>query len=66
MSTMTENKKTHAHRNGGGNSHSSSRRSAIQAIQSREPVNASVDYTRTTVSEIYGSNVFNRHIMRTM
>lgn len=66
MSTMTENKKTHAHRNGGNNAHSSSRRAAIQAIQSREPVTASVDYTRTTVSEIYGSNVFNRHIMRTM
>ncbi|MBI2810700.1 MAG: glutamine synthetase III [Candidatus Melainabacteria bacterium] len=63
---MTENKKTHPHRNGGGNTHSSSRRAAIQAIQSREPVNASVDYTRNTVSEIYGSNVFNRHIMRTM
>lgn len=66
MSTMTENKKTHAHRNNGGGTHSSSRRAAIQAIQSREPVNASVDYTRSTVSEIYGSNVFNRHIMRTM
>ncbi len=66
MSTMTENKKAHAHRNNGGNVHSSSRRAAIQAIQSREPVNASVDYTRNTVSEIYGSNVFNRHIMRTM
>ncbi|MBS2004927.1 MAG: glutamine synthetase III [Cyanobacteria bacterium SZAS LIN-5] len=66
MSTMTENKKAHSHRNGGNNSHSSSRRAAIQAIQSREPVSASVDYTRTTVSEIYGSNVFNRHIMRTM
>ncbi|MFN8551726.1 MAG: glutamine synthetase III [Candidatus Obscuribacterales bacterium] len=66
MSTMTENKKAHSHRNGGNNTHSSSRRAAIQAIQSREPVSASVDYTRTTVSEIYGSNVFNRHIMRTM
>lgn len=66
MSTMTENKKAHAHRNNGGGTHSSSRRAAIQAIQSREPVNASVDYTRNTVSEIYGSNVFNRHIMRTM
>ncbi len=66
MSTMTENKsKTHSHRNG-GNAHMSSRKAAIQAIQSREPVNASVDYTRSTVSEIYGSNVFNRHIMRTM
>lgn len=66
MSTMTENKKAHSHRNGGNNAHSSSRRAAIQAIQSREPVTSSVDYTRTTVSEIYGSNVFNRHIMRTM
>lgn len=66
MSTMTENKRTHSHRNGGGGSHSNSRRAAIQAIQAREPVTASVDYTRSTVSEIYGSNVFNRHIMRTM
>ncbi|HEY9734319.1 MAG TPA: glutamine synthetase III [Drouetiella sp.] len=66
MSTMTENKKTHGHRNGAGSTHSSSRRAAIQAIQSREPVTASVDYTRSSVSEIYGSNVFNRHIMRTM
>ena len=66
MSTMIENKgKTHSHRNG-GNAHMSSRKAAIQAIQSREPVNSSVDYTRSTVSEIYGSNVFNRHIMRTM
>jgi glutamine synthetase len=63
---MIENKgKTHSHRNG-GNAHMSSRKAAIQAIQSREPVNSSVDYTRSTVSEIYGSNVFNRHIMRTM
>ena len=66
MSTMIENKgKTHSHRNG-GNAHMSSRKAAIQSIQSREPVNSSVDYTRSTVSEIYGSNVFNRHIMRTM
>jgi glutamine synthetase len=66
MSTMTENKKTHPHRNGGNSHASSSRKAAIQSIQNREPVNASVDYTRNSVSEIYGSNVFNRHIMRTM
>ncbi|HEY9678602.1 MAG TPA: glutamine synthetase III [Drouetiella sp.] len=65
MSTMTDNRKGHTHRNGAP-THASSRRAAVQAIQNREPVAASVDYTRSSVSEIYGANVFNRQVMRTM
>jgi glutamine synthetase len=65
--SATESKsRPHAHRNGNGGGHSSARKAAIQSIQAREPVAATVDYTRTGVSEIYGSNVFNRTVMRTL
>jgi glutamine synthetase len=64
--SATESKsRPHTHRNGNGG-HSSARKAAIQSIQARDPVAATVDYTRTGVSEIYGSNVFNRTVMRTL
>jgi len=44
----------------------SGRWDALQAVRSREPVKSSIDYTQTPVSEIFGVNVFNRHVMRTL
>ena len=44
--------------------HGTARREALQTVQSRDPVRSSVDYTVTPVSEIFGSNVFNRQVMR--
>lgn len=42
-----------------------SRQSGSQrAASQREPVRSSVDYTTTTLSEIFGNNVFNRQVMR--
>ncbi|MBI4533229.1 MAG: glutamine synthetase III [Candidatus Melainabacteria bacterium] len=42
------------------------RRGAIQTIQSRQPMASSIDYRRTPVSEVFGSNVFSRAVMRTL
>lgn len=44
--------------------HGSARREALQTVQSRDPVKSSVDYTVTPVSEVFGSNVFNRQVMK--
>jgi len=62
---MTENRRNQSLKTGGTN-YVSSRRAAIQTIQGRDPMVVSVDYTNRPVSEIYGSNVFNRQVMRTM
>lgn len=64
--SLTESKsRPHAHRNG-NSTHASTRKAAVQNIQGREPVAATVDYTKIPVSEIYGSNVFSRSVMRTL
>ncbi|MGH9548098.1 MAG: glutamine synthetase III, partial [Terriglobales bacterium] len=42
------------------------RKSALRTIQTRDAVQPAVDYTHTSVSEIYGANVFNRQVMRTV
>lgn len=39
---------------------------ALQTVQERTPVRSSVDYTVTPVSELFGINVFNRNVMRTL
>ncbi|MDZ4838331.1 MAG: glutamine synthetase III [Candidatus Melainabacteria bacterium] len=44
--------------------HGSVRREALQTVQSRDPVRSTVDYTVTPVSEVFGSNVFNRNVMK--
>lgn len=44
----------------------SARWEALQAVRDRQPVRSGVDYTVTPVSEIFGINVFNRHVMRTL
>lgn len=51
---------------GAAQRHGAARWEALQAVQSRQPVKSSVDYTVTPVSEIFGTNVFNRHVMRTL
>lgn len=43
-----------------------SRLQAVQTIQARQPALQSVDYMQKPVSEIFGANVFNRGIMRTL
>ncbi len=40
------------------------RKEAISIIQNRQPTRTAVDYTKTTVSDLFGANVFNRAIMR--
>src|SRR5271168_2233579 len=42
------------------------RRKAIQSIQNREPAVASVDYSKVSLSDIFGANVFNRTVMRAL
>jgi glutamine synthetase len=60
--TVVDSKKHSTHRNHNG--HAIARKNAVQAIQGRTPVETSVDYTRTPLAEVYGSNVFNRSVMR--
>lgn len=48
------------------NSQSNGRSSAIKTAQQREPVQISVDYTQTSVSDIFATNVFNRATMRSL
>jgi glutamine synthetase len=60
--TVVDSKKHITHRNHNG--HAIARKNAVQAIQGRSPVETSVDYTRTPLAEVYGSNVFNREVMR--
>ncbi|HEY9777610.1 MAG TPA: glutamine synthetase III [Planktothrix sp.] len=47
------------------NSYASGRKAALQTILNRDHEVGSVDYTRP-VQETFGSNVFNRHVMRTV
>ena len=47
--------------NGGMN-----RQRAIQTVQARESVKSSIDFTKSQISEIFGSNVFSRQTMRTL
>lgn len=66
MSTTMESKsKLHTHRPASGFP-STGRKAAIQTIQAREAIAASVDYNRTPLFEVYGTNVFNRQVMRTL
>jgi glutamine synthetase len=62
--TVVDSKKHITHRNHNG--HAIARKNAVQAIQGRTPVETSVDYTRTPLAEVYGSNVFNREVMRSV
>lgn len=39
---------------------------ALKTAQQRQPVQTTVDYTQTSVSDIFGSNVFNRATMRSL
>jgi glutamine synthetase len=41
-----------------------SRRHAVQKTQEREPIRGAMDYTNTSVSDVFGANVFNRQTMR--
>jgi glutamine synthetase len=51
-------------RNGKGSA--GARRGALLAVQQREPVRSSVDYTQTPLTEVFGCNVFNRSTMRSL
>ena len=62
--TVVDSKKHITHRNHNG--HAIARKNAVQAIQGRTPVVSSVDYTSAPLAEIYGSNVFNREVMRSV
>lgn len=42
------------------------RRKAIQTIEARGPVQGTVDYTNQPVADVFGENVFNRKVMRTL
>lgn len=46
------------------NRHENARHQAINTVQGRQPVKSSTDYTKHGVSELFGSNVFNRATMR--
>ena len=46
--------------------HAQARSQAMRTASAREGVTASVDYTKTPVSEIFGQNVFNRNVMRAL
>ena len=39
---------------------------AIQTVQNRKAVKSPVDYTQTPVGDLFGANVFNRAVMRTL
>ena len=42
------------------------RHNATQKTSQREPVRSSFDYQTTQISDIYGTNVFNRQVLRTV
>lgn len=65
--TMNIDRKTRTQISKDGTGFSHARRAAVQTVHDRELVNgANPDYPRAGVSEIYGSNVFNRATMRTL
>jgi glutamine synthetase len=45
---------------------STTRSKALQTVQGREPVHASVDFSTTQISDVFGSSVFNRAAMRSL
>jgi glutamine synthetase len=53
-----------ASRNGGHTSQSRARRQAVQNIRSHTTNGTSIDYSENPISEVFGSNVFNRTSMR--
>jgi glutamine synthetase len=65
MTSTTERTRPYTVRSD-GYQNGNARKAALRNIQNREPVQASVDYTRQPVSEVYGTNVFNRQVMRTL
>lgn len=65
MTTLESKNKLNVHRNG-SSGHAQGRRHALNTIQSREPIATTISYTTAPVSEIYGTNVFNRNVMRTL
>ncbi|MBC7999762.1 MAG: glutamine synthetase III [Leptolyngbya sp.] len=50
---------------GNGNGFALGRKKAVSAVNDREPLPGNVDY-RLPITDIYGSNVFNRQTMRTL
>ncbi len=62
--TLNNNGATTTVRNGKGSA--GARRGALLAVQQREPVRSSVDYTQTPLTEVFGCNVFNRSTMRSL
>jgi glutamine synthetase len=64
MSNPTTSKRPTTLLNGGGHDGSHGRRHALTEAQRHEPVRGTVDYSKTPLSEIFGSNVFNRETMR--
>lgn len=50
---------------GNGNGFALGRKKAVSSVNDREPLPGSVDY-RLPITDIYGSNVFNRQTMRTL
>lgn len=50
----------------GKSSAAGARKGALLAVQQREPVRSSVDYTQTPLTEVFGCNVFNRSTMRAL
>lgn len=65
MPGVIEHKSKSHHRNGAGG-HAAARKNALETILARGPAPSNVDYTRTPISEIFGSNVFNRNAMRAL
>ncbi len=45
---------------------STARSKAIETVQGRDPVHSSVDFGVTQISEVFGSSVFNRSVMKTL
>lgn len=68
---MVQATTTHTNHRGSASQHNSAsggmnRQRAIQTVQGREPVKSSIDYTKTSVTEVFGTNVFSRQTMRTL
>ncbi|CAM6000424.1 unnamed protein product [Sphagnum balticum] len=48
----------------GKSAFSSARKNAVQTVQQRQAVQPSFDFTQHSVTDIYGTNVFSRQVMR--
>ncbi len=66
MSNPTIDNKAKSHTFNGAGSGAGVRSKAMQTIQMREPVRSSVDLSKTSLQDVYGSNVFNRATMRAL